>query len=159
MEDCLDLSGFAWDDFVTFYLGCSFSFESALTQAGIEVRNMVQGRNVSMYRTNVRCSPVGSFDCALVVSMRPVPLALVARAVAVTAACPGAHGGPVHIGDPSRLGVANIAEPDFGDPTEIKEGEVPVFWACGVTAVEAIKSASEFITAHTHTMVVTPFFL
>eukprot|EP00731_Ephydatia_muelleri_P038147 Em0666g3a len=106
-----------------------------------------RARNVSMYRTNVRCSPVGSFDCNMVVSMRPMPLDLVAKAVAITAACPGAHGAPVHIGDPARLGVANISEPDFGDPTEIKEGEVPVFWACGVTAVEAIKSArSMFIS-------------
>lgn len=149
VEDCLDLAGFAWDDFVTFYLGCSFSFESALTDAGIEVRNMVSGKNVSMYRTNVQCAPVGAFDCNMVVSMRPMPLDVVAKAVAVTAACPGAHGAPVHIGDPARLGVTNVSEPDFGDPTEIKEGEVPVFWACGVTAVEAIKSAKPRL-AFTH---------
>jgi uncharacterized protein YcsI (UPF0317 family) len=105
------------------------------------VRNVEQGRNVSMYRTNRPCRPAGRLSGPLVVSMRPVPAELVATAVQVTARMPQVHGAPVHVGSPSALGIADLARPDFGDPVECAEGDVPVFWACGVTPQAALMAS------------------
>ena len=126
------------DDLVAFLIGCSFSFETALLDAGVPVRNIEQGRNVSMYRTNRACRPAGRLSGPLVVSMRPVPGELVAAAVQVTARMPQVHGAPVHVGAPEALGIADLARPDFGDPVEFAQGDVPVFWACGVTPQAAL---------------------
>jgi uncharacterized protein YcsI (UPF0317 family) len=128
-------------DLVAFLIGCSFSFETALLEAGVPVRNIEQGRNVSMYRTNRPCRPAGRLSGPLVVSMRPVPAGLVATAVQVTARMPQVHGAPVHVGSPSSLGIADLDRPDFGDPVECAEGDVPVFWACGVTPQAALMAS------------------
>ena len=129
------------DDLVTFLIGCSFSFERALMDAGVPVRNIEQDRNVSMYRTNVDCRPAGRLSGPLVVSMRPVPAPLVVAAVQVTSRMPDVHGAPVHVGSPSSLGIDDLSRPDFGDPLEIAEGDVPVFWACGVTPQAALMAS------------------
>ncbi len=121
------------DDLVSFLLGCSFSFERALLKSGIPLRYLEQGTNISMYITNIQTSPAGVFSGPMVVSMRPVPQSQVVRAAQVTSRFPAVHGAPVHIGDPAAIGVVDISRPDFGDPTEMREGDVPVFWACGVT--------------------------
>jgi len=126
------------EDLVAFLIGCSFSFETALLDAGVPVRNIEQGRNVSMYRTSVPCRPAGRLSGPLVVSMRPVPAALVPAAVQVTARMPQVHGAPVHVGDPAGLGIADLDAPDYGDPVEAEAGDVPVFWACGVTPQAAV---------------------
>jgi uncharacterized protein YcsI (UPF0317 family) len=126
------------EDLVAFLIGCSFSFETALLDAGVPVRNIEQGRNVSMYRTSVACRPAGRLSGPLVVSMRPVPAELVATAVSVTARMPQVHGAPVHVGAPDGLGIADLAAPDYGDPVEAEAGDVPVFWACGVTPQAAV---------------------
>jgi uncharacterized protein YcsI (UPF0317 family) len=129
------------DDFVSFLIGCSFTFEQALGEAGIPIRHQECGCNVPMYRTKLACRPAGIFHGPTVVSMRPIPASLVPLAVTVTARYPGVHGAPLHIGDPAGLGIADLAHPDYGDPVPIHPGELPVFWACGVTpqaaAVEA----------------------
>ncbi|XP_076604540.1 D-glutamate cyclase, mitochondrial isoform X2 [Chaetodon auriga] len=125
-------------DMVCFYLGCSFGFEGRLKNAGVPVRNLEQGTNVSMYRTAVPCTPSGVFSCPLVVTMRPVPAGLLNAAVEVTHLNPLAHGAPVHIGDPALLGIHDLSKPDYGDPVDLQPGDVTVFWACGVTAIEAI---------------------
>ncbi|XP_070403222.1 D-glutamate cyclase, mitochondrial isoform X2 [Nothobranchius furzeri] len=125
-------------DMVSFYLGCSFGFEGKLKETGIPVRNVDQGRNVSMYRTSVPCVPNGVFCCPLVVTMRPVPAGFLDAAVEVTHQNPLAHGAPVHIGDPALLGIPDLSKPDYGEPVAFQPGDVPVFWACGVTAIEAI---------------------
>ncbi|XP_030615060.1 D-glutamate cyclase, mitochondrial isoform X2 [Archocentrus centrarchus] len=130
-----------WAHMVCFYLGCSFGFEGKLKDAGVPVRNVEQGRNVSMYRTAVRCVPAGVFSCPLVVTMRPVPAALLDAAVRVTYLSPLAHGAPVHIGDPALLGIQDLSRPDYGEAVELQPGDVTVFWACGVTAIEAILSS------------------
>ncbi|XP_037341837.2 D-glutamate cyclase, mitochondrial isoform X4 [Pungitius pungitius] len=127
-----------WSDMVCFYLGCSFGFEGRLRKAGVPVRNVEQGTNISMYRTAVRCVPAGVFSCPLVVTMRPVPAAMLDAAVEVTHLNPLAHGAPVHIGDPALLGIHDLSTPDYGEPVQLLPGDVPVFWACGVTAIEAI---------------------
>ncbi len=129
------------DNLVTFLLGCSFSFESALMAAGIPVRNIEEGRNVSMYTTNRPCIPAGPFSAPLVVSMRPIPDDQVVRAVQVTSRYASVHGAPVHIGDGTALGIRDLGRPDFGDPVTIRDGETPVFWACGVTSSLAVLSA------------------
>jgi uncharacterized protein YcsI (UPF0317 family) len=129
------------DDLVTFLIGCSFSFETALMDAGVPVRNIEQGRNVSMYITNVKCRPAGRLSGPLVVSMRPIPAHQVPTAVQVTARTPEVHGAPVHVDSPSALGIADLAAPDFGDAVEIAEHDVPVFWACGVTGQAALMAS------------------
>ncbi|XP_068706568.1 uncharacterized protein [Montipora foliosa] len=134
------LSEYSWNDYVSFYVGCSFSFEEALINSGIEIQNVTENRNVSMFTTNIQCVPVGPFSCPMVVSMRPIPKDQVEKAVVVTAAYDAIHGTPIHIGDPSVIGICNIYKPDFGDPSDI-ESLVPVFWACGVTSSLAVRSA------------------
>ncbi len=121
------------DDLVSFVIGCSFSFESELIEAGIEMRHNTMGRNVSMYLTSIPCAPAGSMSGNMVVSMRPIPYDQVVLATQISGSIPKVHGAPVHIGDPAQIGIRDLAHPDFGDPVDIREGEVPVFWACGVT--------------------------
>ena len=121
------------DDLVSFLLGCSFSFETAMTDAGIALRHQEMGSNVSMYITNIPTTPAGVFSGPMVVSMRPIKRDQIVRAVQVTSRFPATHGAPVHIGDPSAIGIHDIYQPDFGDSVEIHPGEEPVFWACGVT--------------------------
>jgi uncharacterized protein YcsI (UPF0317 family) len=137
------------DDLVAFLIGCSFTFEGALIAEGVPVRHVELGVNVPMYRTNRDCEPVGAFAGPLVVSMRPIPGPLVERAVEITGRYPKVHGAPVHVGDPAALGIADLATPDFGDPVPVRAGEVPVFWACGVTP-QAVVMASrpEFAISH-----------
>jgi uncharacterized protein YcsI (UPF0317 family) len=128
-------------DMVSFLLGCSFSFEGALIGAGIPVRNIEEGTNVSMYITNRQCEPAGPFSAPLVVTMRPVPHEMVSRAVQITSRYASVHGAPIHIGDEKVLGIMDLSRPDFGDPVTIKDGETPVYWACGVTSTLAVLSA------------------
>jgi uncharacterized protein YcsI (UPF0317 family) len=121
------------DDLITFLIGCSFSFEAALLGAGVPIRNLEQHRNVSMYRTSVPCRPAGRLSGPLVVSMRPIPAHLVATAVRVTARMPDVHGAPIHVGAPEALGITSLDTPDYGDPVHPEPGDIPIFWACGVT--------------------------
>lgn len=126
--------GSAWrGDLVAFLLGCSFTFEKALLEAGLPLRHIEMGRNVPMYRTNLQCTPAGVFRGPMVVSMRPMTPGQALRATEICARFPRAHGAPVHFGDAAAIGISDINHPDFGDPVEIRKGEVPVFWACGVT--------------------------
>ena len=127
------LTSYWRDDLVSFLLGCSFSFETAMADAGIPLRHQEMECNVPMYITNIPTSPAGQFAGPMVVSMRPVRQAQIVRAVQVTSRFPATHGAPLHIGDPKAIGIMDIARPDFGDPVDIYPGEEPVFWACGVT--------------------------
>jgi uncharacterized protein YcsI (UPF0317 family) len=120
-------------DLVTFLLGCSFSFEEAMLRAKIPIRYIEEDKNVSMYITDIPCKPAGVFRGPLVVTMRPIPSEKVIRAVQITSRYAWVHGAPIHIGDPLTIGIKDLRKPDFGDPVAIKKGEVPVFWACGVT--------------------------
>jgi len=128
-----DLRSVWRDDLVSFLLGCSFTFESALLQAGVPVRHIEEDRNVPMFISAIQCTPAGVFRGPLVVTMRPIPAALVSRAVQITGRYPGVHGSPIHVGDPAIIGIRDLGKPDFGDPVTIRPGEIPVFWACGVT--------------------------
>ena len=129
------------DDLVTFALGCSFSFEEALLADGLEIRNISEGVNVPMYRTNLPCQPAGPFRGNMVVSMRPFPAAQAIRAIQICTRFPAVHGAPVHLGDPAEIGIDDLARPDFGDAVSLRPGELPVFWACGVTPQVALEQA------------------
>jgi len=128
-------------DLVTFLLGCSFSFEEAMLRAKIPVRYIEEHKNVSMYITNIPCHPTGIFHGPMVVTMRPIPSDKISRAVQITSRYAFVHGAPVHIGDPSTIGIKDLRKPDFGDSVTIKKGEVPVFWACGVTPQAVVMKA------------------
>ncbi|SCZ05731.1 Uncharacterized protein YcsI, UPF0317 family [Microvirga guangxiensis] len=137
------------DDLVAFLIGCSFSFEEAMLADGLPVRHIEQGSNVPMYRTNIPTVATGPFSGPLVVSMRPLKAADAIRAVQITSRFPSVHGAPVHLGNPSLIGIADINNPDYGDPVEIREGEIPVFWACGVTPQAVIANVRpEFCITH-----------
>lgn len=136
-----DISRFWREDFVYFLIGCSFSFEGELLAAGVPVRHIEEGKNVPMYLTNIDCEEAGIFHGKLVVSMRPMPADQVIRAVSITASMPRVHGAPIHIGDPAKIGIADISRPDFGEAVTILEGEIPVFWCCGVTPQSVVMSA------------------
>ncbi len=137
------------DDAVAFLLGCSFSAEKRLLEAGVRLRHQELGRNVPMFTTSLPCTPVGRFAGPVVVSMRPIHRDSLETATKVTADLPIAHGAPLHIGNPAALGIADLARPDFGDPIEPDSDEVPVFWACGVTP-QAVIMASRPPLALTH---------
>jgi len=136
-----DLHAVWRDDLVSFVIGCSFSFEEALLQAEVPVRHIARGSNVPMYRTNVPTARAGRFYGPLVVSMRPLAPADAIRAIQVTSRLPAVHGAPVHLGFPEAIGISDLARPDYGDPVPVEAGELPVFWACGVTPQAAIAAA------------------
>lgn len=138
VDEPTDVTAWWREDLVSLLVGCSFTFEHALLEAGVPVRHVEQGVNVPMYRTSRRCRSAGAVSGPLVVSMRPVPAAQVADAVRITSRYPAVHGAPVHVGDPGLLGIADLARPDYGDPVRLEPGDVPVFWACGVTPQAAV---------------------
>lgn len=140
-EEVTDASSFWREDLVSFLIGCSFSFEGELLAAGIPVRHIEEGKNVPMFLTNIPCQSAGIFHGNMVVSMRPMPMDQVVRAVKATASMPKVHGAPVHIGDPAGIGIPDIHRPDFGDAVTVYPGEVPVFWPCGVTPQAAVMAA------------------
>ena len=139
-EEVQDVVKYFRDDMVSFLLGCSFSFENAMQAAGLPIRNIEQGKNVSMYITNRPCISAGPFSANLVVSMRPLTPEQAVRAVQVTTRFHLTHGAPVHMGSPEEIGIKDINQPDFGDAVTIRPGEIPVFWACGVTSALAVTS-------------------
>lgn len=138
VDEVTDASGVWRDDLVSFLIGCSFTFESALVAEGIRMAHQDAGVNVPMYRTTRRCASAGRLSGPLVVSMRPIPADRVADAVRITSRYPAVHGAPVHVGDPAGLGITDLSAPDFGDAVEVPQGHLPVFWACGVTPQAAI---------------------
>ncbi len=141
VDEPTDIRKYWTDDLVTFVLGCSFSFEYPLLQEGIPLHHIERNTTVPMYRTNIDCAPAGRFKGKLVVSMRMLKPADAIRAVQITSRFPAVHGAPVHLGIPEAIGVRDLMQPDFGDPPQINPGELPVFWACGVTPQVAIEAA------------------
>jgi len=141
VDEPTDIGALWRDDFVTFVLGCSFSFEQALLDEGLRLRHVDEGRNVAMYRTTIATEPAGRFGGPMVVTMRPLAAAAAIRAVQITSRFPAVHGAPVHLGDPALIGIADLARPDYGDAVAVLGDEIPVFWACGVTPQAALENA------------------
>ena len=129
------------DDLVSFVLGCSFSFEEALLAADVPLRHIARGVGVPMYRTSIQTQRAGRFHGPVVVSMRPLKPADAIRAVQITGRLPAVHGAPIHLGYPEQIGITDLAKPDYGYPLPLEPGELPVFWACGVTPQAAIAAA------------------
>ena len=149
IDEPADIHAYWRDDLVAFVLGCSFSFEEALVEAGIELRHISLNVTVPMYRTSIATVSVGSFHGPMVVSMRPLKPADAIRAIQITTRFPAVHGAPVHIGKPELIGIADLMKPDYGDPLPLKADEIPVFWACGVTPQSVVATAKpEFCIAH-----------
>jgi uncharacterized protein YcsI (UPF0317 family) len=141
VDEPSSISSYWRDDLVTFVIGCSFSFEQALLDAGLPLRHVALGLNVAMYRTSVATRPAGRFHGPLVVSMRPFTPANAIRAVQITSRFPAVHGAPVHLGKPELLGIQDLARPDYGDAVAVAADELPVFWACGVTPQAVVAAA------------------
>lgn len=149
VEEVDDLKKVWRDDLVAFVLGCSFSFEEALIENGLDLRHISCGTNVPMYRTSIQTAPAGPFHGPMVVSMRPFRPADAIRAVQVTSRFPSVHGAPVHLGKPEMIGIKDIAKPDYGDAVPVHDDELPVFWACGVTPQSVIATVKpEFSITH-----------
>ncbi len=141
-DEVTDISDVWAEDLVTVALGCSFTFENALLRNDIPVRHIETGRNVPMYRTRIDLTPAGRFSGQMVVTMRPIPEGQVAQATAISSAFPQAHGSPIAVGDPAQIGIADLSKPDWGDAVEVRAGEVPVYWACGVTPQNVLLDAN-----------------
>ena len=148
-EETTEVSRHWRDDLVSFLIGCSFSFEEALAEADVPLRHVECGCNVPMYRTSRPCVPAGRFSGPLVVSMRPIPASKVPLAVQVTGRYERVHGAPIHVGAPEALGITELGRPDYGDAVEVRAGELPVFWACGVTP-QSVALASRLPFCITH---------
>ncbi len=149
VEEVKDISSYWRDDFVGFLLGCSLTFEATLLANDVPIRQIEERRGPTVFRTNIPCRPAGKFKGPLVVSMRPMPADKAIRAIQVTSRFPSTHGAPVHVGDPAQIGIRDINEPDWGVGVTIKPGEVPVFWACGVTPQAVAQEAKvEIMITH-----------
>ena len=144
-----DIKEYWNSELVSFLLGCSFTFETALIRAGISLRHIDEGQNVPMYVTSIQTASAGMFHGPMVVSMRPIPRDKVVKAVQITSRFPGVHGAPVQIGEPEIIGITDLSKPDYGDPVAIRENEIPVFWACGVTP-QAVALESKPVQMITH---------
>jgi uncharacterized protein YcsI (UPF0317 family) len=140
VDEPLSLERWWRHDLVAFAIGCSYSFEAALVAEGMTLRHVQQCSEVPMYRTDVDCAPAGAFHGKLVVSMRPLRPADAIRAIQITSRFPAVHGAPVHIGLPEAIGIKDLSRPDYGLPVEVRDDELPVFWACGVTPQSVIAS-------------------
>ena len=130
------------NDLVSVALGCSFTFENALLEAGIPVRHIERDTTVPMYNSNIRLTPAGPFSGTMVITMRPIPRNRVDDAIRISALFPQAHGAPVAIGDPADVGIVDLNQPDWGDPVPVAKDEVPVYWACGVTPQNVLRAAN-----------------
>ena len=149
VDEPTDLGRWWRDDLVSFAIGCSHSFEEALSEAGIELRHHTCGCTVPMYRTNIATAPAGPFHGPMVVSMRPMRPADAIRAIQITTRFPTVHGAPVHVGKPELIGIADLAKPDEGDAVPVNDDELPVFWACGVTPQSVIATVKpDFCITH-----------
>lgn len=133
VEDVKDATDYWPENSVAFLIGCSFSYDGALMDAGIPLRSAEQGKNVPMFKTNLKCRPAGKLKGNMVVSMKPIPALQISKHVEITAKYTHAHGGPVCIGRPDVIGVEDITQPEWGDSVDMRADEVPVFHACGVT--------------------------
>jgi len=137
-----DLQAHWRDDLVPFVLGCSFSFEPLLQHAGVRLRHLDEGNVSPMYVTDIPTWPAGPFGGPLVVSMRALRAADAIRAITLSSQYPQFHGAPVHLGDPTLIGIDDLAASYGGHGlTTLRSDELPVFWACGATAQLAARQA------------------
>ena len=156
----------AWwrPDLVVIALGCSFSFDSALAEAGVRLDHLATGKNIAMYNTNIKLDSTRHFSGDMVVTLRQLTTQQAIEAIQISNRFPFAHGAPIHFGNPADIGIESIHSPDYGDPPcqqeDYQETLIPVFWACGVTAQRTLEQADIpfFITHKPGCMLVTDLF-
>ena len=149
IEETTDISRWWRNDLVSFFLGCSFSFEEALRKVHLPVRHIEEKKNVPMYISNIPCQPSKLFRGNIVVTMRPFKPEQVQRVREITFPYSFSHGEPIHAGDPVDIGIDHLENPDFGEAVTLHENEIPIFWACGVTSQIAIlNSGIELAITH-----------
>jgi len=147
-EECSDIKKYWNDEMVAFLIGCSYSFEWILRSAEIPLRHVEENCTVPVYTTNIQLNKVGIFEGTMAVSMRPLRPEDAIKAIQITSRYPLVHGAPVHFGFPEKIGI-DINKPDFGNRVTINDGEIPLFWACGVTPqIVAMESGVEFMITH-----------
>ena len=146
VHDMMDLDGFDWNRMVSFYLGCSYTFEDALVDSRIPLRHLEEKKSVSMFLSNIQCYNAQDMvdNCFMFVSMRPIHKDQIQKAFEITSRHPKSHGAPIHIGNPALIGIKELSQPDLGDAIQIKEDEVALFWACGCTGQKALESLSKY---------------
>ena len=144
-----DVTNYWPEQSVAFLIGCSFSYDGALLNAGIPLRSAEQGKNVPMYKTSLKCRPAGSLKGNMVVSMKPIPALQVSKHIEITSKYAHAHGGPVSVGNGKAIGVEDLDKPEWGERVDVAFDEVPIFHACGVTP-QSILMESEVPFAITH---------
>ncbi len=149
-EEVHDIQKYWREDFVTFLIGCSFTFEKALLDDGIKLLHQDQQRVVPMYKTNIPCEKAGRFEGHMVVSMRALKPEEVELAVEITNNFQTSHGGPVHVGSPEEIGIMDLNYPDYGESVVFnREERIPVFWACGVTPQNVgLQAKPEIMISH-----------
>jgi uncharacterized protein YcsI (UPF0317 family) len=150
IDEPFDIKKYWNDDLTVFVLGCSMSFELPLLEAGIPMQHIENDTVVPMYRTSIDCKPAGKFSGKVVVSMRPLTAKDAIRSIQISSRFPAVHGAPIHLGDPAKIGINDIMKPDYGDaPRPLEDGEIPIFWACGVTPQSVLQdSKPDFCITH-----------
>jgi uncharacterized protein YcsI (UPF0317 family) len=148
-KEVTDVTEYWPEQSVAFLIGCSFSYDGALMDAGIKLKSAEQGKNVPMYKTSLKCRPAGSLKGNMVVSMKPISALKVSKQIEITSKYTHAHGGPVSVGSGIAIGVADIDKPDWGEQVLVAPDEVPIFHACGVTP-QSILMDSKVPFAITH---------
>lgn len=149
VDEPYDIKKYWQEDFVAFLLGCSASFDHTMVASNIYVSHMKEHKVPSVYITNIQLNPAGPFKGRLVVTMRPIKKDELILVIQLTSRYPFSHGAPIHVGDPSEIGIKDINEVDWGDPSVINDGEIPVFWACGVTPqVVCMEAKPEIMITH-----------
>ena len=135
-----DATEYWQDGMVAYLIGSSLSFDSDLIDAGIGMRHISLNCQVPIYMTNIKLTPSmkGTFHGPLFVSMRPVYARKIAQLSEITARFPRMHGEPLQIGNPEKIGISDIMAPAIGEAIYITEGEIPVFWASGISVQAAI---------------------
>jgi len=147
VEELTDLRALWRPDHVGFVMGCSLSFDAAMEAEGVPARSFRRGSRIPTFTSTIECVPAGPFRGPMVVSLKPIPPRWAEQVQAVTARYPGAHGGPVHVGDPAAIGV-DPSRADWTTACTIGDDEVPMFWGCGVTPQSVAMAAGipEMIT-------------
>lgn len=129
------------DDFVTFAIGCSLSFEEILIMQGIPLRHLQENKKIPAYQTNIELNSTGAFSGKTFVTMRQFSTLDSTKATTLTAQFPKFHGAPLHSGDCTQIGIKDLSKPDYGDTPTLYKDDIPLYWACGITVLQVIEKA------------------
>tara|TARA_B100000029_G_scaffold50088_2_gene45638 strand:+ start:5888 stop:6676 length:789 start_codon:yes stop_codon:yes gene_type:complete len=141
---------------VTFLIGCLFSMQKHFEESGMIINHLNENKVDPTFITNIPTNSFGIFDGPMIVSMWPIHKNYISKAITISSKLPSVHGKPVHVGDPSLIGIKDIEKPDYGDIIKLKPDEIPVFWGCGITPqLIAQQKNIDMITHHPGNMYIT----